>query len=200
MDAGKCLRKKLNTRSGFTLAETLLAILIMLMVSSIVAAGIPVARNAYENVVLASNAEVLLSTTISTLRNELGTAKDVSAHDQTITYFNEYHAYTSEITVEDFSLKGAMVQTIMYRRFAEDANLMLTDKERSDYEEYVAIKTPAVRLISTEASTADLYATYSSVTDNHDGTFTFSGFCVMKAGRAEPLTETRDVVIRVISE
>ena len=38
-------KSKLKSRSGFTLAETLLAILILLLVSSIVAQGIPVARN-----------------------------------------------------------------------------------------------------------------------------------------------------------
>ena len=59
------IRKKLHSSKAFTLAETLLAVLILLMVSTIVATGIPVARNAYEKVVLASNAEVLLSTTIS---------------------------------------------------------------------------------------------------------------------------------------
>ena len=36
-------RKKARSRSGFTLAETLLAVLILLMVSAITAAGIPAA-------------------------------------------------------------------------------------------------------------------------------------------------------------
>ena len=43
--------RKLRSNDAFTLAETLLAILILLMVSAIVAAGIPVAKNAYEKVV-----------------------------------------------------------------------------------------------------------------------------------------------------
>ena len=66
----KIIYRKHHAIHGFTLAETLLAVLILLMVSSIVAAGIPSARRAYEKVVLASNAEVLLSTTITTLRHE----------------------------------------------------------------------------------------------------------------------------------
>lgn len=65
--------------AGFTLAETLLAVLILLLVSSIVAMGIPVAKQAFEKVTLAGNAELLLSTAVSTLRDELGTAWDVQA-------------------------------------------------------------------------------------------------------------------------
>lgn len=65
--------------AGFTLAETLLAVLILLLVSSIVAMGVPVAKQAFEKVTLAGNAELLLSTAVSTLRDELGTAWDVQA-------------------------------------------------------------------------------------------------------------------------
>lgn len=83
-------KKKRNSRAGFTLAETLMAVLILLLVSGIVAAGIPAAKNAYEKVVLASNAEVMLTTAESALRDELGTAwnvQQVSSSDS-ITYFS----------------------------------------------------------------------------------------------------------------
>lgn len=70
---------KIKRRAGFTLAETLLAVLILLLVSSIVAMGVPVAKQAFEKVTLAGNAELLLSTAVSTLRDELGTAWDVQA-------------------------------------------------------------------------------------------------------------------------
>ena len=68
--------KKIRDAHGFTLAETLLAVLILLMVSGIVAAGIPVAKKAYEKVVLAADAQLLLSTTVAELRDEIGTAWD----------------------------------------------------------------------------------------------------------------------------
>ena len=61
----KSIKRKLNSKKGFTIAEMLVAIIILLMVSSIVASGIPVARDAYEKVVLTSNAEILMSTAIS---------------------------------------------------------------------------------------------------------------------------------------
>ena len=55
-------KRKLRSNKGFTLAETLLAVLILLLVSTIVATGIPAARNAYEKVVEASNAQAVLAT------------------------------------------------------------------------------------------------------------------------------------------
>ncbi len=70
-------RRKLNSRKGFSLTELLAAVLILGMVSSVVAGGIPVARDAYEKVTLSANAQVMLSTAISAIRNELCTASEV---------------------------------------------------------------------------------------------------------------------------
>jgi len=74
-------KEKLRSQNGFTLAETLLAVLILLLVSVIVATGMPAAKNAYEKVVVASNAQALLSTAATSLRNELGTAWNVIIDD-----------------------------------------------------------------------------------------------------------------------
>ena len=72
---------RIHGRSGFTLSETLMALLILLMVTSIVAAGVPVAANAYNKVIMASNAQLLLSTTMTNLRDELGTAQDITVRE-----------------------------------------------------------------------------------------------------------------------
>ncbi len=70
-------KKKMKNRSGFSLAETLIAILIILLVSSVVAAGMPAAQRAYVNVQVSADAQLLLSTTLTELRNELATATDI---------------------------------------------------------------------------------------------------------------------------
>ncbi len=75
------VKRKLKKKSGFTLAETLLAVIILLLVSLILANGISVMKNVYENLIIGSNAQVLLSTTVESFRNELGTAWDVQAPD-----------------------------------------------------------------------------------------------------------------------
>ena len=69
------IKKIKQNQSGFSLAETLMAVLILLMVSEVVAVGIPSAASALSKIVDASNAQLLLSTTITKLRDELSTAR-----------------------------------------------------------------------------------------------------------------------------
>ena len=52
----------LAASKGFTLAETLLAMIILLMVTSVAAGGIPAAVRAYRNTAEAANARVLMTT------------------------------------------------------------------------------------------------------------------------------------------
>ncbi len=70
----KKLISRARRRGGFTLAELLITILILAMVTGVVAAGIPSASRAYVNAVDTANAQTLLSTTMTNLRDELGTA------------------------------------------------------------------------------------------------------------------------------
>ncbi len=99
------IRKKLKSRAGFTLAETLLAVAILMLVSVIVATGIPVARNAYEKVVLSSNAETMLTTAISSLRNELGTAWKVESVTGGVSYFSAATGTRSKLYLSDGTIK-----------------------------------------------------------------------------------------------
>ena len=84
------MTQKLKKSAGFTLAETLITVLILLMVSAVVAGGVPAAANAYRKAVDAANAQVLLSTTVNALRSELSTAWGVSddADGKTLTYYS----------------------------------------------------------------------------------------------------------------
>ena len=109
--------RKARHRSGFTLAETLLAVLIMLMVSLIMATGIPAARNAYEKVVLGANAEVLLSTSLTALREELGTARDIEIGTNEIKY---YSAKTNAKARIYLSSEGTDPQTIWVEDYIVD--------------------------------------------------------------------------------
>ena len=64
-----------RARSGFTLVETLMALMIMVILTGLVAMGIPVAFDTYTKSVNASNAKVLLSTTTTVLRDEFSMAQ-----------------------------------------------------------------------------------------------------------------------------
>lgn len=83
--------RRWKDKSGFTLTELLLTTLILLMVSAVVAAGVPAAVNAYQKVLDASNAQVLLSTTVSSLERELSFARNVKKDDN-----NAVQSYTSD--------------------------------------------------------------------------------------------------------
>lgn len=83
MTMRKRISALLRDKRGFTLAEMLISVLILLMVTSIVAAGVPAAGNAYYRTVDAANSQLLLSTTMTRLRDELGTAKDVTVDPDT---------------------------------------------------------------------------------------------------------------------
>ncbi len=88
----KRLRRKIQQQEGFSLAETLVVLIIILLVSAIVAGAMPAAKNAYFNVLESANAQVFLSTTLTEFRNELSTAGDIKISSasipQTITYTN----------------------------------------------------------------------------------------------------------------
>jgi len=164
-------KHRLHNRKGFTLAETLLAVLILLMVSQIVATGIPVAKNAYEKVVLTSNAEVLLSTAVTMLRNELGTAREIKVSDtQTeVTYFNADRANMAKIGLEDGSVK-------IHRYYPVDG---------------IGLDSGAEPLVTKDRATADLYVTFKDVSyDSKNKVVTFTKVSVCRE------SGTRDLAVR----
>lgn len=75
-----------RARQGFSLAETLVALIIVTMVSIIVATGVPSAIGAYHNAVAGSNAQAALSTVATALRDELGSATAVKQEGATVKY------------------------------------------------------------------------------------------------------------------
>ena len=154
--------KKWRDSAGFTLGEMLLAVMILLMVSIIVATGIPAAKNAYERVVLASNAEMLLSTTISTLRSELSAVGELKVASGTdIVYYNKTNDARSRIWV-DQSDADSGPNAIKYQRFYSSSNDVLATMEPS----------AEVDLLPPDTSTPDLYVTYRTVSySNHVLTF-----------------------------
>ena len=189
MQKKKIHERKLKKCRGFTLAETLLAIMIRLMVSIIVATGIPAAREAYEKVILASNAEVLLSTTISTLQGELGTAQDIHTPDTTgntaITYFNTARGNSSQIYVDD-------TKRIQFRRYYSEDDMV--DPAFSE----------PTQLITQQTETSGLYVSYDSAAyDEEKGVLTITNLAVYRDGdtaRSKPVTKRDTLLIRVISK
>ena len=82
----KALRARLRGRGGMSLAEVLIAVMIMSMVMAVLAVGVPAAVRSYRAAVDSANAQVYLSTVMTELRDELGLASDVSADGGLIRY------------------------------------------------------------------------------------------------------------------
>ena len=73
---------KIRNNGGFSLVELLVAIIILGLVGTVVAGGVPAAVGAYKKVVEKANAQLLLTTTTNALRNELDTASNISEGDE----------------------------------------------------------------------------------------------------------------------
>jgi len=196
------IRNRIRETRAFTLAETLVAVLIMLMVSVIVAAGIPAAARAYENVFIASNAEVLLSTTMSALRNELSTARDIEvistteggSTEYTVSYYNQATASISRIS-RDTEAGSETPGNIMYERYAKGQSGDLLDDLYSE-----ADTGGKTSFISESAMGDRLYVTFDSISGPDDGIVTVSGLkvCRRKSGKVQ--AERDEFSIRIISE
>ena len=170
---------KLKSRAGFTLAEALVTVLILLMVTAVVAAGIPAAKNAYEKVVRSANAEVLLSTSVSELRKNLVTAQSVDAENRELTFYSGDGEINKKI-YPDLENNGVlMVQE--YIGFEKD------------------VQEVTRQLVTDAASTRDLYVTYEDV--SCEGSLvTVTGLSVYRKSQegAAPLTSIDTLYIRVI--
>jgi len=146
------IKKKQRDNGGFTLAETLLAVLILLLVSTIVATGMPAAKNAYEKIIVAANAQVLLSTGATALRDELGTAWNVQVASNAVTYNSADTGGKSEI-----KLNSSDQNKIYIQEYTKNDYLNVTEKTSIGKER---------PLVSDKAASDDLILTYTSLTQS----------------------------------
>lgn len=177
------MRRKKSARGGFTLAETLMVVLILLMVSGVVAAGIPAAANALNKVVEASNAQLLLSTTMTKLRTELGTATEVSVNGTTVTYRTP-EGSQSVLTSE---------QSGIFLR--EYADIYTTD----DKYKHLLVSSAAA---NDPAAVRGLCMSYTGVAES-DGVITFTNLNVYRqsdTAKSSPLVSAPTYQIRVMSD
>lgn len=117
----KYMMLKLQETKGFTLVEALASLLVITMLFTVVATGVPVASQVYNDVVASSNAQALLSTGAMRLREELSlsTMADPSHEGTVSTYIKgDYEGSnysTAKLAVGAFSDSkvgsGIIVQT-----------------------------------------------------------------------------------------
>lgn len=72
-------RRSRRASLGFTLTETLIAVAVLVIITAVLAGVLPIALRAYRDTVDGANAQLLLSTTMTALRNELSEASGIEA-------------------------------------------------------------------------------------------------------------------------
>lgn len=173
----KTNRRKRNM-AGFSLAEMLAAVLILLLASAIVAAGMPMAREAYEKAVDAANAQTLLSTTVTMLRSELSRASDVVTATEAV---GEGGADVAGV-LQSFRSGRTCAKTTLS---SSETGIQITD--------YAELVSPTPRyLVTSEAATKTLHTQFSYITYNA-GVFTVHGLEVVRGGKTIAELSTLDV-------
>lgn len=162
--------------AGFTMAEVLVALLIVVMVSIIVANGAPSAINAYRNAVTASNAQVALTTTTNELRSEFGFASKVVLKSGKVDKYlcGENYWASIENAPADDSARAPMKQayTAVY-----DNNVTWTKQGNP----WAIVPNAALA-----GSQVDLRVSFDSITfDQQKRTFTVSGIKVTEDGKPD---------------
>ena len=184
----KKLKRKLKSQKGFSLTEVLAAVLILSMVSSVVAGGIPVARDAYEKVTLSANAQVMLSTAITALRNELSTASEIKSDGaKKIEYYSAAIKNQCAIGITDQTGRenGGIWQTLYS---SSDADTQIWKKLVSDA---VGAEKPGENR---------LFVTYNTISAPVNGIVTVTGLRVLDSKQGNKILAHMDsnLKIRVI--
>lgn len=148
------IRYNTRKKAGFTLAETLLAMMLLLIASALLATGIPVAFNAYKKVTLTAEANVLISTTMTELRDKLAFSENISVDDS-----KKIITFTSN-NGRDYSLKFDATVNGLY----------VNDLTENDYnpESGGTYISDSHLLVSDEAAAKDLCVDYASVEKDGD--------------------------------
>ena len=183
------IKKIIVSKAGFSITETLVAMLIMLMVSSVVVGGIPVAQRAYQKVTEGANAQVLLSTTITELRNEIALASDISVIDsgKALQYQSGANGSARKLYVDD--TEGIKLQTIPVETLK---NIPVSGTQ---------IPTPSPRLLVTdEAASKNLVVKFTGVDTTTKGIVKLSNLSVTRRNESDPLISLSELDIDLVME
>lgn len=179
-------KKKLSDKKGFTLAEVLMAVLILSLLGTIIAAGMPSALGAYRKITDIANAQALLSTTTNALRNRLDLADKISVDDTAKTL--SFRSVEGGECVISSEANGVNIQEYVDYKIGAEGSETTTEHKRL--------------LVSEEASAKNLQISFDSVAYSElNGTITFSGIKVRKKDAAptdSDLTSLDEFVIKTL--
>lgn len=182
-----------RAQSGFSLVELLAVIVILTLVTMVVATGIPAAQRAYVSAVDSSNAQILLSTTTTRLRDELSVAnpqeiKTEGLADGVLVEFKSFET-GQKVRIKNTADKGVTIQQSM------DGE---TFKKLNSEEEV-----PEVPLVPIKATGGINDNLRTSIDNNgisyNDGIFTVTGIKVKRGGEVLQRAQLETLEIKVIA-
>ena len=165
---------------GFTLAETLVAMLILLMASAILAMGVPTAIDTYHKVTDAANAHVLVSTTMMELKDKLSLAYEIEINDKNNIDFVDANGRSFELC-NNGNNAVTVGSTAYYGLYLQG---MTTDE--------------SALLVSDSAAAKNLYAKYDNVSLK-DGYVKFEGIAVFRKDDDHELVRIDEYDVKVLN-
>ncbi len=115
----KKIFKRLKNRAGLTLTEMLVTVLILTIFSSAVLTGMTTALSVRRDNIMANDAEIIASMTVTYITNELRTASDIKVEGDSVTY------QSNESGFKNVTLKldgGQLVMVVKDGNAAEGAD------------------------------------------------------------------------------
>jgi Tfp pilus assembly protein PilV len=197
------IKHKLGKDRGMTVLETLISMFILMMVTVVVATGITTAANAYSKVLDSANAQILLSTAMTKLRDELETADNIKVDGKAIDGMVEEKLSGKKITYTTNSYGESMIYLNQKSGHGHINAVRLWEHiigEATDAAQDKAVKDNINRLlVSQKASNDNLYLTYSSITYTSDSKYiTFNGLVVRKKDTDQTLAEPVDYSVKLL--
>ena len=166
--------------SGFSLTELLAVMVIMLLVGSVVATCIPAAHSAYVKTTDVSNAQVLLSTTASRLRDVLSVAEPNNpapiddATDYLVEFKSKETGYVVRIKNVSINTDGKKLNGLAIR----ETNPMTTENPSDT--DYVSL-VPGEMAKAKGKNGEDMYVKADDIDYDHDnGVFTVTNLKVYR--------------------
>ncbi len=173
------MRKRCKDRKGFTIGEMMMAVMILVIITGLVAGGLPLAGRVYKQVVDSANAQLLLGSTMTLLRDELETATGVPrAEDRK----NNEIQYTSTSTG---------YTTIFWTTEKADDGICIAPYQTDGY----AGTTYNRPLVSRAGANRNLHTEFTSWS-YADGVFTITGLVVKRGDTVLAGKETDTLYIR----
>lgn len=175
------MKKIKKKKAGFTLVETLVSVVILILLSAVAAKGVSVAVDAYSRIVNSANAQLLLSTTISEIRDELSTGTDIVIDNNSI-------AYQSSKTGDESIIDKYVLNAGDTSGYADGAIIITEYVNYGEEIDGSKIHAGAITrlLVSNEAANKNLVCTYDDV-DYTGGVITINNLKVTRVGSTNVL-------------